>query len=151
MYGCGGDDTLNGGVGNDKLDGGLGNDTYVYAKNSGSDTICDSRGNDTIELREIDYSSVEFLRYGDSLVINTGKDSSNNSISIEKWSYGDIYRVENVKSSNGYSITHTQIDQLIQAMATFSQDTGMTWQQALEACPADTTAILSQYWTAPTQ
>ena len=151
MYGCGGDDTLNGGVGNDKLDGGLGNDTYVYAKNSGSDTICDSGGNDTIELREIDYSSVEFLRYGDSLVINTGKDSSNNSISIEKWSYGDIYRVENVKSSNGYSITHTQIDQLIQAMATFSQDTGMTWQQALEACPADTTAILSQYWTAPTQ
>lgn len=151
MYGCGGDDTLNGGVGNDKLDGGLGNDTYVYAKNSGSDTICDSGGNDTIELREIDYSSVEFLRYGDSLVINTGKDSSNNSISIEKWSYGDIYRVENVKSSNGYSITHTQIDQLIQAMATFSQDTGMTWQQALEAYQADTTAILSQYWTAPTQ
>ena len=150
MYGCGGDDTLNGGVGNDKLDGGLGNDTYVYAKNSGSDTICDSGGNDTIELREIDYSSVEFLRYGDSLVINTGKDSRN-SISIEKWSYGDIYRVENVKSSDGYSITHTQIDQLIQAMATFSQDTGMTWQQALEACPADTTAILSQYWTAPTQ
>lgn len=151
MYGCGGDDTLNGGVGNDKLDGGLGNDTYVYAKNSGSDTICDSGGNDTIELREIDYSSVEFLRYGDSLVINTGKDSSNNSISIEKWSYGDIYRVENVKSSNGYSITHTQIDQLIQAMATFSQDTCMTWQQALEAYQADTTAILSQYWTAPTQ
>jgi len=47
LSGGAGNDTLDGGNGNDTMDGGLGNDTY-FQQGSGSDTIVDAGGTDTL-------------------------------------------------------------------------------------------------------
>jgi hypothetical protein len=38
------------------------------------------------------------------------------------------------------------VDQLIQAMASFSQQTGLTWDQAIDQKPQDVQAILTANW-----
>ncbi len=48
LYGNGGNDILDGGEGNDMLYGGAGNDTYIFNVESGTDTIIDSEGINTI-------------------------------------------------------------------------------------------------------
>ena len=51
LYGDAGDDTLVGGLGDDSLTGGTGEDTFLFAANSGNDTIEDfDKDNDTIDL-----------------------------------------------------------------------------------------------------
>ena len=60
-----GDDTLVGGLGDDSLTGGAGEDTFVFAANSGNDTIQDfDKDNDTIDLsmlpQAISFSDLTF-------------------------------------------------------------------------------------------
>jgi len=40
-------------------------------------------------------------------------------------------------------LLNTQVDQLIQAMASFSQQTGLTWDQAIDQRPQDVQAVLA--------
>lgn len=50
LYGNGGNDILDGGEGDDMLYGGAGNDTYIFNVGSGTDTIIDSEGINTISF-----------------------------------------------------------------------------------------------------
>jgi hypothetical protein len=40
----------------------------------------------------------------------------------------------------------TQVDQLIQAMAGFTQQTGLTWDQAIDQQPQEVQAVLAASW-----
>ena len=40
----------------------------------------------------------------------------------------------------------TQVDQLIQAMATFTQQTGLSWDQAIEQQPQAVQTVLAASW-----
>jgi hypothetical protein len=40
----------------------------------------------------------------------------------------------------------SQVDQLIQAMAGFTQQTGLTWDQAIDQQPAQVESILAASW-----
>lgn len=44
------------------------------------------------------------------------------------------------------TLSNTQVEQLIQAMAGFTQDNGMSWSQAIQDKPQDVQDILSQFW-----
>lgn len=46
------------------------------------------------------------------------------------------------------TLAGTDVGPLIQAMATFTADTGLSWDQAIERRPEDVEAILTQYWHA---
>lgn len=52
-------------------------------------------------------------------------------------------------SSSRYKVLlNSQVDQLIQAMAQFSQQSGLTWDQAIDQLPRDVQAVLaSNGWT----
>ena len=147
-----GNDTIIGGKGNDYLRGGYGNDTYIFSKGDGKDTIEDydsTEGNlDTIRFGAgIKPTDLIFKYVNNNLQIS--QHGSTDSVTVNSWQYGKSYQIENVRTANGSMITNTQVDKLIQAMATFQHDTGMSWEQALKSQPSKVQAILQDYWTIP--
>jgi hypothetical protein len=49
-------------------------------------------------------------------------------------------------SADGEKLLNTQVDQLIQAMASFTATTGLTWDQALDQRPQDVQTIVRACW-----
>ena len=149
IVGYGGDDLLVGGTGNDYLDGYYGNDTYVFNKGDGSDTVYDAGGNDDKIMLGYDSQDIMFERLGNNLRLRII--GSADSITIDSWykNSSNQYKIETFKSATGSTITHTQIENLIQAMSSFQKDTGMTWEQALTTQPSQVQAIVQEYWTVP--
>ena len=148
LEGGNGDDTLIGGQGNDTLRGGHGDDLYIFNKGDGVDTVYDMNGlADEIRLNH-QLQNVVFERRSNDLVVYMP--GSLDSVVIDSWYRGNDYKIETFTSEDGRFITHTQIENLIQAMSTFQKDTGMTWQQALSSQPSQVESIVTQYWTAPT-
>ena len=152
IYGYYGNDILDGGIGNDTLYGGIGNDTYIFGVGSGADTISESdstTGNSDMALISVDKMGIIFARSGNNL--NMSLSGTGDVLSVQSWYSGSAYQVEQIKASDGSTLSNTNVDQLIQAMATFSQNNGgMSWGQAITDRPQDVQTILSQYWTAPT-
>ena len=148
LYAGTGNDRLVGGTGNDYLEGGEGNDTYVFSKGDGEDRIFDANGlADEVRLGH-ESIDVVFERVNSSLHVRMP--GSLDAITIDSWYNGDAYKIETFKSTDGNVITHTQIESLIQAMASFQNDTGMTWEQALSEQPSQVRSIVQEYWTVPT-
>ena len=148
LYAGTGNDTLVGGTGNDLLDGGEGDDTYIFNKGDGEDRIFDANGlADEVRLGH-ESIDVVFERVNSSLRVRMP--GSLDAITIDSWYNGDAYKIETFKSTDGNVITHTQIESLIQAMASFQNDTGMTWEQALSEQPSQVRSIVQEYWTVPT-
>ena len=148
LEGNAGNDTLVGGTGNDRLEGGEGNDVYIFSKGDGEDRIFDANGlADEIRLGH-ESVDVVFERVNSSLRVRMP--GSLDAITIDSWYNGDAYKIETFKSTDGNVITHTQIESLIQAMASFQNDTGMTWEQALSEQPSQVRSIVQEYWTVPT-
>ena len=144
-----GDDTLVGGPGDDYLIGDAGDDTYVFARGDGKDRVSDIGGNDTIRLG-YNHAEVMFKKiYSSDLLLEMC--GSADSVQIQEWyNYNSDRRIETIQAEDGYTIQPEKVQQLIQAMASFGNSHGMTWQQALEAHSAEAQSIISQYWTAPT-
>jgi Ca2+-binding RTX toxin-like protein len=147
LDGKGGADTLIGGAGNDTLKGGAGNDTYIFNRGDGSDVIYDNdstAGNiDTVQL---DCSSLNLIlnKSGNNLEILMNNTAD--SVTVQNWNAGSAYHAEVFRSSDGKQLLDTQVDQLIQAMASFCSDNGMTWSQAIQQKPTETQAVLATYW-----
>lgn len=143
-----GDDVLNGGIGDDSLNGGDGNDTYVFGVGDGQDTIEEVGGADKALLGHGEFATI-FQRNNNDLQISVA--GSTDSVLVKYWYSNDGYKIERFESADGDYITHIQVDQLIQAMASFSaSNNGMSWGQALQDRPQDVQSVLSQYWTPAT-
>ena len=147
LWGDAGNDTLIGGQGKDSLRGGEGDDVYIFNKGDGEDTVCDVNGKaDEIRLGH-ESIGVVFEHVNSDLRVRIP--GSIDAITISSWYSGDNYKIETFKSATGSTITHTQIENLIQAMSSFQKDTGMTWEQALATQPSQVQAIVQEYWTVP--
>ena len=142
-------DLIVGGAGDDYLDGYYGNDTYIFNKGDGSDTVYDANGNDDKIILGYDFQDIMFERFGNNLRLRMI--GSSDSVTIDSWytNNSNQYKIETFKSTTGSTITHTQIENLIQAMSSFQKDTGMTWEQALTTQPSQVQAIVQEYWTVP--
>lgn len=148
LEGNAGNDLLYGDAGNDTLEGGEGDDVYIFSKGDGEDRIFDANGlADEVRLGH-ESIDVVFERVNSSLRVRMPR--SLDAITIDSWYNGDAYKIETFKSTDGNVITHTQIESLIQAMASFQNDTGMTWEQALSEQPSQVRSIVQEYWTVPT-
>jgi Ca2+-binding RTX toxin-like protein/pimeloyl-ACP methyl ester carboxylesterase len=123
LRGGAGNDTLSGGAGNDVLDGGAGNDTlygwagddtFMYGRGHGNDLIYDNAsagsGYDTVEFTaDLTKDSFEFLSdsYGTNLVLRI-KDTRE-TLTLDKWFYGNNYQLESLKFSDGSVLTPSEI------------------------------------------
>ncbi|RZL45248.1 MAG: hypothetical protein EOP74_01850 [Variovorax sp.] len=114
---------LQGGLGNDTLVGGAGDDTYVLGRGEGSDVIVENdagAGNTDVALfgGGVAADQLWFTRTGNNLDIAViGTDDK---FTVADWYSGSAYHVEKIKTSDGKVLLDSQVQSLVQAMASFS-------------------------------
>ncbi len=134
LDGGAGNDRLTGGLGNDILTGGLGNDIYQINRGDGQDTISENDstiGNsDRLVYRDtIDRLDLVLSRQVDDLriAVHGGTDQ----VTIQNWyTNPTTNQIETIQAGNGQTLLNTQVQQLIDAMAQFTTDTGLSWDAA---------------------
>lgn len=144
--------TFIGGLGNDQLFGSASTDTYLFNRGDGSDTVNDydygaQGANDTLSFGTgINPLDLVFSRNGDHLKLSVH--NSTDSVNVQWWyAAPSHHHVETVRAGNGSTLVDSRVDQLIQAMATFSaQNGGISWDQAIDQRPNDVQAILAANW-----
>jgi hypothetical protein len=122
-----GNNTFEDGGGNDVLNGGGGYDTYKFGSSIGQTTINNyASDHDDAPYGEIDFASsvshdqLWFEQSGSNLQIDIlGTDSS---VTVNNWYAGDTRnQVESISAGDGLKID-SQLQQLVNAMATYSID-----------------------------
>lgn len=114
---------LRGGTGNDSINGGLGGDTYQFGRGDGQDTITDVDStagvSDVLAFDAgISADQVWFRQVGANLeasIIGTS-----DKVTISSWYTGTQYHLEQFKTSDGKVLLDSQVQNLVQAMASFS-------------------------------
>lgn len=149
LIGQAGSDTLGGGVGSDHLAGGTGDDAYVFGRGDGADTI--SEDDATVGNRDrlgfdptIDSLDLILSRQANDLRVAIH--GTSDQVAIENWYLGEAHQVETIQTGTGQALLNTQVDQLIHAMAAFTEQTGLTWDQAIDQRPQDVQAVLAASW-----
>ncbi|MBI5786871.1 MAG: putative Ig domain-containing protein [Rhodocyclales bacterium] len=121
IYGKGGHDVLDGGAGNDYLQGGEGNDTYLFNLGSGQEAIFDMEsavsqvGNtDTVRFGAgIAATDISVARRDYDIVLSFS--GSTDTLTLQNWGGGDIYRIERFEFADGTVWTPTDIQALLSA------------------------------------
>jgi len=68
------------------------------------------------------------------------------TIAIQNWYLGNQYQTEIFRASDGSALLNTQVEQLIQAMAGFSAESGLDWANAVQQRPEEVETILASSW-----
>nr|WP_231395160.1 MULTISPECIES: calcium-binding protein [unclassified Herbaspirillum] len=121
-----GDNLIKGGKGNDTLIGEAGNDTYVFSRGDGRDIIVDSdktSGNvDMLKLTDINQNNLWFSKAGNDLRIDVM--GSSDRVTVKDWYVGGTSgtdnRIERIKTADGNTLYDSDVDKLVQAMASFA-------------------------------
>ncbi len=148
LTGDAGADVLHGAGGDDSLRGGMGNDTYLFNRGHGQDTIIDTdttAGNTDTVVFDVSPLELVFSRASKNLVMSLH--GSSDGATVSSWYNGNRYQAEVIQVADGSTLLNTQVDQLIQAMATFSAaNGGISWDQAITDRPDEVQAIITAYW-----
>lgn len=127
-------DTLIGNGGNDTLRGGLGNDNYQVTRGDGQDKISDVDGTPGNSDRLLYGDTINPLDLVLSRQVNDLRialHGATDSVTIQNWYVSPTTaQVETIQAGNGQTLLNTQVDQLIQSMAQFTTDTGVSWDAA---------------------
>ena len=130
IWGNAGNDTLSGGLGNDYLSGDAGDDSYLFNLGDGNDTISDydnTSGNIDTAFFGVGIAAdqVWLQQVGNNLEVSIiGR---NDKLVINNWYLGNSYHVERFRTSDGLTLRDDRVQNLVQAMASFSPPaTGQT-------------------------
>jgi Ca2+-binding RTX toxin-like protein len=145
--------SLSGGGGADLLAGGAGADAYYYGRSGGADRILESDPTPGIQDRlyfdpGIQPLDIILSRSGNDLLLAVG--TGGDVIAVQGWYQGPAAQVEVVQAGDGRRLAAGQADQLIQAMASYSAVSGLSWANAVTQRPAEVEAVLAAYWQTPT-
>ena len=145
-----GNDTLDGGAGDDRLAGGLGNDTYQVNRGDGQDTISDNDstgGNSDRLLYGATINPLDLVLSRQVNDLRIALHGTAESVTIDNW-YANptTAQVETIQAGNGQTLLNTQVQQLIDAMAQFTTDTGLSWDQGIVQQPEAVQAVLAASW-----
>jgi hypothetical protein len=128
--------------------GGPGDETFMFARGMGQDTLINqtaSGDTDTLQFAAgINPLDLVFARNGNDLQLSLH--GSSDSVDVKNWYAGGSNQVNVIQAGDGEQLLNTKVDQLIQAMASFSQQTGLTWDQGIEQKPQDVQTILAANW-----
>ncbi|ABK99976.1 calcium-binding protein [Pelobacter propionicus] len=118
-----GNDTLDGGAGADTLTGGAGNDTYLLGRGYGNDIIVEndatSGNTDVAQFNAgIATDQLWFQHVGTNLEVSII--GTSDKFSIQNWYSGSACHVEQFKTSDGKVLLDSQVDALVNAMASFT-------------------------------
>jgi Ca2+-binding RTX toxin-like protein len=146
LSGAGGHDSLRGSEGNDMLNGGSGNDTYLVGRGDGQDLVRESGGTTDKLLYDAGIDPLDLVISRQANNLRLAIHGSTDAVTIQNWYGGLSNRTETIQAGNGQILLSTQVNQLIQAMASFSQQTGLTWDQAIDQRSQDVQAVLAASW-----
>jgi Ca2+-binding RTX toxin-like protein len=146
LMGGDGNDTLSGGKGNDALNGGMGNDVFQLARGDGQDTITDANGTGDRLSFASGINPLDLMLSQSANDLRIAVYGSTDQVTIANWYGGAANQIETVQAGNGQQLLNTQVNQLIQAMAGFTQQTGLSWDQAIAQRPQDVQQILAANW-----
>ena len=126
LVGNRGNNLITGGKGNDLLIGNAGNDSYVFAKGDGQDVVYDhdaTRDNlDTLTFSDAKQTNLWFSKAGSDLRIDVL--GSTDQVLVKDWyvggASGSDNHVERIKTADGKTLHDTDVDKLVQAMASFA-------------------------------
>ncbi|MET3431463.1 hypothetical protein ABIC71_000941 [Herbaspirillum seropedicae] len=126
LVGNRGNNTLTGGKGNDLLIGGAGNDTYAFAKGDGQDVLYDhdaTKGNlDTLRFSDAKQNNLWLSKAGNDLRIDVL--GTTDQVLVKDWyvggDSGSDNHVERIKTADGKTLYDSDVDKLVQAMASFA-------------------------------
>jgi Ca2+-binding RTX toxin-like protein len=138
--------TLSGNSANNVLTGLGGNDTYQYSRGSGQDTVIDNSGASDRMQFGVTINPLDLVISRQANDLRLAIHGSSDQTTVQNWYVGTANRTETIQSGNGQTLLSTQVDQLIQAMAGFTQQTGLTWDQAIDQQPAQVQTILAASW-----
>ncbi|PIT34661.1 calcium-binding protein [Snodgrassella alvi] len=119
-----GNDILIGGSGNDLLDGGSGSDRYIFEAGHGQDTVTEWYVNpkdiNSLEFTEYNSNELWFREDGSDLIIS--HIGTNDQVTVTSWFEDTDYQHYNIITADGKKINSNQIQQLVEAMAAFTND-----------------------------
>ncbi|HJU05549.1 MAG TPA: calcium-binding protein, partial [Nitrospiraceae bacterium] len=141
--------TLAGNSANNTLTGGTGNDTYLYNRGGGQDTVVDNdstSGNSDKMLFGTTINPLDLIFSQNANDLRIKLANSTDQVTIQNWYAGSSNHTEVIQAGNSEQLLDSQVAQLIQAMATFSVETGLTWEQGIQQRPEDVQAILAANW-----
>ena len=146
LSGAGGADTLRGGLGNDRLNGGSGNDTFLFGRGDGQDLVQDNSGAADKLLYDAGINPLDLVISRQANDLRLSIHGSTDHVTIQNWYSSSANRTETIQAGNGQTMLSTQVDQLIQAMAGFTAQTGLTWDQAIDQRSQEVQAVLAASW-----
>jgi len=148
LIGNAGNDILNGGGGNDMLNGGLGNDTFGFALGDGQDLVQDNSGTADSVLFQSGINPLDLIISQQANDLRIAIEGTTDQITVQDWYTGAANRMETIQAGNGQVLLSTQVETLIQAMAAFTTNTGVTWDQAAAGLGDQTQyqAIITANW-----
>jgi Ca2+-binding RTX toxin-like protein len=150
LEGGAGADTLGGGAGADWLFGEAGNDTYLFDRGDGQDIVMEgdaTPGNTDQLLFGATVNPIDLILSRQANDLRVAIYGSADQVTIQNWySSPAEAQVEEFQAGNGQTLLSTQVDQLIQAMAAFSQQTGLTWEQGIAQQPQEVQTVLAASW-----
>jgi Ca2+-binding RTX toxin-like protein len=170
MKGLDGDDTLSTGAGDDALEGGAGNDLLLggtgvdwYFGGDGNDTMQYNRGDGQDIVLEWDPTpgNIDRLLFDSTINpldlvlsrqvndLRVAVNGTTDQVTIMNWwheSNSTAGQVEELQAGNGLKLLNTQVEQLIGAMAAFSAQTGLTWEQGIVQQPQEVQTVLAAHW-----
>jgi Ca2+-binding RTX toxin-like protein len=123
LYGGSGNDTLDGGAGADTLMGCAGNDTYLLGRGYGNDTIGEfdtscSNLDAAHFAADISADQLWFQHVGNNLEVSVI--GTSDKFSIQNWYSGSACHVEQFKTADNKVLLDSQVDALVNAMASFT-------------------------------
>ncbi|MCX8506486.1 MAG: calcium-binding protein, partial [Alphaproteobacteria bacterium] len=163
LEGAAGDDSLTGGTGDDVLEGGGGNDSLtggtgadVYVVNStideGTTSIVNTgrlADNDSIEFTSAKHNQLFFKREAGSNALVITQLGSKSVVRINDWYASNTNHVSSIKTSDGYRLSDTKVNNLVQAMAAMTPVTPTSGTPNLTAAQMSTlNPTLAANWQA---
>lgn len=139
LTGNAGDDTLKGAAGTDSLIGGAGNDSYtggagadvltdadttssdiyIWGRGEGADTLTDAGGTDRLDiLAGATEDQIWLRKVGNNLELSVI--GTSDSLTINGWYTSTANQVESFKLADGQALLASQVQQLVDAMASFA-------------------------------
>jgi len=128
--------------------GGAGNETFQYTRGSGQETLINQTApgeTDTLRFAaDINPLDVVLAQSGNDLQLSLH--GSSDGVTVQNWYAGGSHQVDVIQAGNGEQLVNSQVNQLIQAMAGFTQQTGLTWDQGIEQQPQAVQTVLAANW-----
>jgi Ca2+-binding RTX toxin-like protein len=137
---------LEGNSANNTLTGLGGSDTYLYGRGGGQDKVIDNSGTGDRLLFGTDINPLDLVISRQANDLRLAVHGTTDQVTVQNWFGGASNQTEIIQAGNGQELVNTKVDQLLQAMAAFTQQSGLNWDQAIDQRPQDVQSILAASW-----